>query len=162
VKLTNIPWSGSGQSTLVVSKTLSNVTYTLGTTSVYYHNGMVLRAVIHGQELRVYMDGALRFLQIDSSISTGMPGFGGYNFPYTSAISLGELGPIDRTAPSAIPVDDVSRTGTMTAVYLQWPAQTDGPDGVGLYSYSPHRGRRRPPHRRAFYRLILGRRGRAD
>ena len=139
VKLTNVPKSGSGQATLSVVKSLSGTTYSLGSTSVYVHNGMVLRAVIHGQELRVYMDGALRFLQTDSSISTGMPGFGGYYFPERSAISLGELGPIDRTAPSAIPVNDVSRTGTMTAVYLQWPAQTDGPDGVGLYSYVIYR-----------------------
>jgi chitin-binding protein len=27
----------------------------------------------------------------------------------------------------------------MTAVYLQWPAQSDGPDGVGVYGYLIYR-----------------------
>jgi hypothetical protein len=55
-------FAGNSSGSLTVSKVLSGVSYSLGVTgNIPCHEGTVIRAVIRGQEMLVYIDNVLYF-----------------------------------------------------------------------------------------------------
>jgi hypothetical protein len=73
-----VEFVATDRAALSVTKTLAGVTCSLDSMSVDVHDGVVLRAAIRGQDPRAYVDNELAFAIADSSISTGMPAFGGF------------------------------------------------------------------------------------
>ena len=88
-------------------------------------------------------DGALHFWAnnveylkyTDPQPLTGRPGVGGYGMPGGNGISLIQLGPCDRNAPSAIAASSVQNYALSTEVDLQTGGSADDANGIGIDAY---------------------------
>lgn len=126
-----------GTATLAVYKRISGVITQLGSTTVPVakfeepagdDNGTVMRSVIRGQLLLVYINGVQYFSLTDSSLASGMPGVGIRSGSYINPVNLG---PIDLVAPPAMSPQMFSTSEFPTYIDFQWRAAPDDRRGVG-------------------------------
>lgn len=111
-----------------------------GGSAVPCHNGSVLRAMIRGNTIAVYIDDVLYGLYDASAISTGgHPGVGMVGPPTANGIARVELGPADRTAPTAVNAGTVQTSSFPNHVDLHWTASSDDANGVGIAYYDVYR-----------------------
>ncbi len=100
------------------------------------HDGMVLRSVNRAGELIAYMDNVFAASWQDPSPLAGQPGVGVAFSPAGNSITEADLGALDRTAPSAVDPNTVSRSVMPTSVDLSWAPAADDANGTGVAYYN--------------------------
>lgn len=98
-------------------------------------NGMELRLAVHGGVALVWPDQATPMEFAVTAGGTGQPGIGAYGTPNGNAISLVQLGTIDRAAPAAIDPQTIGAAVFRTHVDLQWKGVAEPANGSGLAGY---------------------------
>lgn len=110
------------------------------TLTVPCKNGSIVRAVVRTDagevRLLVYVDGVKYSELFFTSLMTGKPGVGGRGMPSGNSISLAELGPLDRVAPSAINAQSIASSAFPNFVDFQWQGVTDDANGTGTMEYN--------------------------
>jgi hypothetical protein len=102
-------------------------------------DGMRMRMAVHDGTVLLWPDqsDAMEFpIEFKGS---GQPGVGAYGVPAGNAISLVQLGAIDRVAPAAVEAGKLSASVFRKRVELQWTAAADDANGIGLAGYWVYR-----------------------
>ena len=94
-------------------------------------NGMRLRMAIHDGTLLVWPDQPQPMEFHIGAAGAGQPGIGSYGDPAGNAISLVQLGAIDRVAPAAVDVRKLSAAVFRTRVDLKWAEAATTPTALG-------------------------------
>jgi len=106
-----------------------------GYTTISTHDGMTIRAMIHGNQIAAYVDDGLILSWVDyQPITSGMPGIGiGIGGGSTGwAMTNVQLGPLDAVAPGP---GSFTTSVFSNHVDLQWPAISDDANGTGVFQY---------------------------
>ncbi len=103
-------------------------------------DGMRMRMAVHSGVVLIWPDqpAAMEFY-VAATAAAGQPGVGAYGMPSGNAISLVQLGAIDRTAPSAVDAGKLTASVFRTRVELKWAAASDSVDGIGMAGYWVYR-----------------------
>jgi len=104
-------------------------------------DGMRMRMAVHGGVVLIWPDqpAAMEFHIAATATAAGQPGLGAYGVPSGNAISLVQLGAIERTPPSAVDSSKLAASVFRTRVELKWAAASDSADGIGLAGYWVYR-----------------------
>ena len=134
---------GVAAATLAINQCSAGTQSSLGGVSLGVSNNAILRSVVYGTTLLVYLNNDL-IVSMTVPATTGQPGVGGYGtgggvgFPYNPATgdSMIEIGHHDTVAPNT-----VSATGLRTSIFptkasLQWQGATDDTSGIGVWGYT--------------------------
>ena len=116
--------------TMVVNKRVNNVLTTLASATATCPDGWItVRTILAANNtIIVYVNGAIVFQIVDTSIPAGQPGLG-FAETSTSGATYVKLGPRDRTAPNN--VTGISSSPNWNRVDLQWSGGGDNVNGVG-------------------------------
>ena len=123
----------------------SNVQYyTLTSTTISaLQTGSVIRALARddpagGVDVILYVNNSLAMFYHDTNSLAISGGSVGFNFAWGAAntyVSEGDVGPLDTTAPNAVPSANFTSSAFTNHVDLQWTAATDNTNGIGVYGY---------------------------
>ena len=131
--------NGSCLAYLFVFKSVAGSLSVLSASQVTCRSGSVMRAVIHGTAIAVWMDSELYQLVGDTSIAKGQPGVGVINTAATSSLTQAQFGAIDTTPPYPVTQQSIGTSSFPNRVDLQWAGVTDTPNGIGLAYYDIYR-----------------------
>lgn len=138
-------WVSGGSATLAVNQCVNgSVTQIGGTTSVALHSGDVLRSVVFGTSLWVYLNNTQVGVST-VSLTTGQPGYGGYSLPagssfvyatYSQAYGTLRIGHHDTVAPNPVAPSTMATSPLSTNVSLKWQGVPDDGPGIGVWGYT--------------------------
>ena len=128
---------------LVVSQCVSGTVTTLGSTTLPWiaPGNNVLRSVIFGTTLQVFLNNQLVYTNTSLAATTGQPGVGGYGGPSGSAYDIlsVSIGHHDVIAPNAPSSTGFRSSILPTSVSLAWQGVADDSIGIGFYRYNVSR-----------------------
>ena len=101
-------------------------------------DGAVWRILVQGNKITVWANSPYPTVINDSDVPTGQPGVAVW-WATSATVSNVKFGPIDRVAPAPIPTGYLWPTVSPTWVDLNWLAQADDPNGVGMGGYAVYR-----------------------
>jgi RHS repeat-associated protein len=127
-----------GQAVLAVYKRVDGIVSLLASGIVPCHDGMVLRSIVRGNFLQVFVDGMM-IHNLECTIPEGAPGIGLFNAPDGNSISSVSLYPLDRVAPQMPQAEQIGMAAFASRVDLQWPAAKDDSTGTGVFTYLVYR-----------------------
>jgi hypothetical protein len=116
----------------------SNVTQ-LATASVGFPNGVVIRSIIRGSRLDVWVNDVWYISVTDTSLPTGKPGIG-VSSSSSNTISSVKFGALDTVAPSPVSLQSIATYPLPATVDMQWQAAVDDANGIGVAHYLVYRG----------------------
>lgn len=119
----------------LVLQSVGGVTTLLSSFQHSCRDGMEMRMAVHGQVALIWPDQPTPMELPVAASGVGQPGVGAYGVPAGNAISLVQLGSMDRVAPPAIDKEKVGVSAFRNRVDVQWPPVTDEAAGSGLAGY---------------------------
>ena len=152
VELQNPTFSGGAcTATLAFSKTVSGVTTTLSSGSIWCSSLVQWRIAIRGTTILVHqrattasqMPANSTWTPVlwtgDSSITSGKPGLAVRGAPSNNYINWANLGPTDGTPPNAVDLHNLSTSSYATRIDMQWKGASDDSNGTGVAFYQMFR-----------------------
>ena len=135
-------WQAGGAVPLAIKQCLNGTVTQLAGTSVPLHNGDVMRSVVWGTTLWVFINNVLSAGWIIPQ-TTGQPGYGGYNIPAGSGFSHPtfpaagsiRIGHHDTAPPLGVIGTSVATSLLPYSASLKWQGVADDPAGIGVFAY---------------------------
>jgi len=138
-------WQSGGAAALVINQCSNGTVTQLASTSVALSSGDVLRSVVFGTNLWVFINNTRQMIY---SIPTGAgnAGYGGYSLPsgsvFTNAFSAKgaiKLGHHDTVAPQNIVPTSIATSLLPQSASMKWQGVSDDSAGIGVYQYTVSR-----------------------
>lgn len=129
--------NGGCTATATLYKVVSGSVSQISSTTVPCAGSIVYHAVLGNDgKLRFWVNNVEYLSWTDASPLTGTGGVGGYGMPTGNSISLVQIGPCDRTAPSPVDAASVQTYPLSTRLDLRTAGSADDANGVGVNGYN--------------------------
>lgn len=132
-------WKSGGPATLAVRQCSNGTVTQLDGASISLHTGDTLRSVVWGTNLWVFLNN-IQQGAYTIPLTTGQPGYGGYNIPSDSGFAIPYQGSIkighhDTVAPQTVIPTSVATSLLPNSASLKWQGVADDPVGIGVFQY---------------------------